>query len=280
MRTSKTGLTAAAIRSDEFYGKLLRARGEASDYPDEAIMRRVYAAEDFYERNLQIRFRPTRVLSNPHLRARAVDPFVQITDYDPTVDVAMPAFTYERGWFDHSRWGGVTLPYRPVISLDKVFYWYPGTAIGSSWKLDIEWLRLDEATGWVQVVPAQGTLMPLLALNAYILSSIAQARDIPQSFFVDYTTGFEEGVLEAQHQDLLEGVRLRTLLLTAGILGTVLTGGRQSISLGLDGLSKSGGYGGGKFGAYSGEIEAAIEREKEIRDGWGHREHGVSVAFA
>lgn len=280
MRTSKTGLTAAAIKGDELYGKLLRARGEPSDYPDDAIMRRVYAAEDFYERDLQIKFRPTRVFSNPHLRARSADPFVKVTDFDPAVDLSIPAFAYERGWFDDSRWGGVVLPHRPVISLDKVFYWYPGTAIGSSWKLDIEWLRLDDATGWVQVVPAQGTLMPLLALNAYILSSIAQARDIPQSFFVDYTTGFEAGVLEAQHQDLLEGVRLRALLLMAGILGTVLTGGRQSVSLGLDGLSKSGGYGGGRFGAYSGEIEAAVEREKEIRESWGQREHGVSVAFA
>ena len=125
----------------------------------------------------------------------------------------------------------------------------------------------------VQIAPTSGQAV-LMTFTAYILGVISGGRGLPQSIILDYTTGFTPELLEARHQDLIEGVRLRTLMALGGIIATIRTGGQTGGSLGLDGLSESRSFG-GKFGPYSGMIELAMQREKEIRDGWRQKEHGV-----
>lgn len=278
-RESKIGLTAAEIKSSELYGKLTRAKGEGAPFPDTEILRKLFAAEDFYERNLQLTFKPTRVFSNPRLRANAADPYVKVTDFDPAAHIEEPAYDYERGLFDDERWAQMRLGHRPIISVDKAFFWYPGTAIGSSWKLQVDWTRVDYQTGLIEIVPASGQLLQFLSVNSYVVSAIAGGRSVPQSIFIDYTTGFETGVLQAKHQDLIDGVRLLALLFTFGILTTVRAGGQTGGSLSMDGLSHSRSFG-GKYGAYSGEIELAIQNEAQIRENWLDHQQGPLVEFA
>ena len=278
-RTTKTGITAAQIKGSDLYGKLIRANGEAADYPDGEILRKLYSAEDFYERSCQFKWQATRVFSSPQIRADAPDPAVRVSDYDPTKDIAESAFEYDALMFRNNQWGEQQLGQRPVQSVQQCFFWYPGAQVGSSWRIPLDWLRLDYRYGTLQIVPASGAQMQLMSLNAYIASSVAGGRGMPASVFIDYTAGFTPDILEAQHQDLLEGVRLRTLLFLFGILSTVRSGGQTGGSLGLDGLSESKSFG-GKYGAYAGEIELAKEFEAEVRETWMQAEQGPAVAFA
>lgn len=278
-RESDLGITPDFIKGSELYGKLTRAVGERAPYPDEEITRKILAAEDFYKRALNIRFLPTRVISAAQLRAQADDPRVKVTDFDPVKDLTEPAYDYESEMFNGNRWAAIQLGYRPIISVEDLFFWYPGTAIGASWTIQSDWRRLDYQFGSQQIVPATGPLLPLLSVNAYVLSSIAGGRDIPQSIFVDYTVGFQEGVIEAHHQDLIEGVRLRAFLMLIGVLGTILSQGRTNSNLSLDGLSQGRGFAAGRYGPMSGEIQLAIEREQEIRDNWLDHEQGPLFTF-
>ena len=278
-RTTKTGITAAEIKAGELYGKLIRANGEAADYPDTEINRKLFAAEDFYERTCQFKWQTTRVFSSPQLRVDSPDPQVRVTDYDPTKDIAESAFDYDPLMFRNNQWGEQQLGQRPVQSWQQAFFWYPGAEIGASWRIAADWVRLDYRYGTLQIVPATGAQLQLLSLNAYIASSVAGGRGIPASLFFDYTVGFTPEILQAQHQDLLEGVRLLTLLLLFGLLSTVRSGGQTGGSLGLDGLSESKSFG-GKYGAYAGEIELAKEYEQSIREAWQTAEQGPAVAFA
>ena len=278
-RVSKVGLNAADLKNSELYGILLRARGEGAAYPDTEIMRKLYAAEDFYERNLRMKFQSTRVFSSPQLRATALDPAVRVTDFDRTTDIDDAAYDYEVGMFDNSRWSQVRLSHKPVVDVTNCFFWYPGTAVGASYKIPFDWRRVDYHAGVVEIVPSSGANIMLLSVNAYVLSSIASGRSIPQSIFFDYTTGLGTDLLQAQHQDLIEGVRLLALLMLFGVLIAIRTQGQTGGSLSLDGLSHSRSWG-GKYGAYSGPIELAVQNEAMIRENWADHEQGPIVEFA
>lgn len=277
-RASDIGLTAADIRASELYGKLIRADGEGADFPDAEILRKIVAAEDFYKQALKIALKPTRVFSAPQLRLNSPDARVRIDDFDSATDIAEPAYDYESHLFHNNRWGHIRLAHSPIRSVENVFFWYPGTSVGASWQIQPDWRRIDYQFGSLQIVPASGALMPLISVNAYVLSSIGGGRDIPQSIFVDYTVGFSTEELEANYQHLIEGIRLRTLLNLFGVLTTLNSGGLTGGSLSLDGLSNSKSYG-GKYGAYSGEIELAIQNEQQCRDMFYDDIHGVMMDF-
>lgn len=279
-RIAKTGIGVDDLKSSELYGKLIQASNEETPFSDDEILRKLFAAEDFYEHDLQLFWQPTRVISAPQLRALSIDPYVQLSPaYDPTVDMQGVAFDYEVGMFDEARWGDVQLDYRPIISVDKAFFWYPGTAVGSSWKVPLDWVRLDYRFGNLQLVPATGAMLQFLSLNSFVLSSLAGGRTVPQSIFVDYYAGFEAGVLEAKHQDLLEGVRLHTLLLLFGMISSVRSHGLGSASLSLDGGSQSNNYMAGRYGPYSAEVELALRNEADIRKVWKQTNEAPIVAF-
>jgi len=277
-RSSKLGLKAKDLKAGELYGVLLKAKGEADPYSDEAIMDQIYAAEDFYEHDLHTRFKPTRVISDARLRESSIDPAVKVTDFNPAADIEEPAYQYDKGLFNEDRWADIPLGWSPIIRLTKVFFWYPGTAIGSSWQIPLDWMRLDRQMGQFQIVPASGPLLPLLSLNTYVLGALAGGRSIPNSLFIDYDIGFEAGELDANHRDLIKGVSLIASMFVFGVASVARTGGAQSLSLSLDGLSRSGGYG-GKYGAYSGQIELAKEHEERIRENWKSSWRPVPAVF-
>lgn len=274
-RTSKTGLKAATIKTEELYGVLLQADGESGPLPDEAISAKIFAAEDFYERDLQITFGERRVFSDPQGRASAAAPLT-LSDFNPTADLSDPAYDIEVGQWNRERWGLIKLRRRPIRAVAQViFAWVPQTII---WTVPPEWVVLDRAAGTLQIKPTTGQLS-VLTFAAFIGAFFLEGRGLPHSIYVDYTVGYTNDELWAWHADLLEGVRLRTLLTLMGILTTVRNQGQMSGSLALDGMSESRGWG-GKYGAYSGAITLAVERELEIRKAFREKDRGVCVAFA
>lgn len=278
-RESKTGLSVDVIKRDDLYGMLLQAAGESAPLHDERIAFELFAAEDFYEQELEIFLSPRRVFSNPRIRTDAVDPYVRVSDYDPATDYEEPAYDYEAGMFGEHRWGQIRLNHGPVRSVEKVFWWYPGSAIGSSWCVASNWQRIDYQFARMDIVPADGPLMQMLTLNAFVLSSLAAGRSVPQSIFVDYTAGLDADLIQSRFQHLLKGIRLRTLLSLIGMVGSITTRGMSGSSLSIDGLSESRSFG-GKWGAFSGLVDMAIQQEQEIRDQWKVRHNPVPVVFS
>ncbi len=281
--TLKSPITVEEILSEELYGVVAHARGEAAPLDAKAIERKLRSAEDFYERDLGIRLKPTRVFSDvqarKHFPSGAGLHFSEIDPpFDPVADIEEPAYDYDPG----SRpWGETTLRYAPVVEIHRWVFAYPGTV--PTFVVPPSWIKGDYKYGRFNLVPSSGTSV------AFQFTGVAAAvatghRAIPRSIFIDYTTGFgadvtqAHGVLQAHHEDLLEGIRLRTLLLLGGIIINTRSGGATGGSLGLDGMSRSRNFG-GKFGAYSGMLELALEREGEIRRDWKRQERGVALGF-
>jgi hypothetical protein len=275
----KTPITPEDILASELYGVLIKARGEDNPFPVEEIGRKLRAAEDFYERDLAIFFKARRVASDPQRRG-----LVKSTDgVDGDYDYAEPAYPFERDWFGPERWGLTMLNRRPVRSIDRMFIQLPtGQPLGQSgFVIDPKWIVPDFQYGEIRLLPFAGATlqaaMPQL-LALYMMGS----QTIPHIVYVDYTAGFDKDgeELVADHNDLLEGVRLLTTLFLFGVLTSIRTGGVQSQSLSEDGLSRSQSFMGGKFGPYTAQVTLAMENEKQIRSGWKAQEEGVLLGVA
>lgn len=263
----KTGLTVEEILEGELYGILLKARGEAKPLGPPQLFAKLRAAEDFYERTLAVRFGEKRIATEPEARGLSAD------DYD----VAEPAYDYPPDFHAEHAWGFLRLRSRPVKRITGYFFTYPGMGFKPALTVEPTWVRLqDPKSGITRIVPGSGQVTNF-AFSAFIQSVLGASRGIPSSIFVDYVAGLSHDALAADHNDLLEGIRLRTALSAFGILTNVRTGGTGSQSLSQDGQSRSQGFAGGKYGAYSGYITLAIENEAEIRDAWNTHERGVRM---
>jgi hypothetical protein len=282
-RTSKTGITAKSLKEAELYGVLIQAAGEAKPLADTEIMRRLYAAEDFYERALAIRFQQTRVFSSPEKRLTSPDVAIKIESFSTTAaptegwgpDLAEPAYDYPVNLWDYERWGMLQLRHRPVRAITQVVFTWAGSQ--RVWKVPADWIQADLKSGTINITPTTG-FQAMLSFNAYILSVVAGGRGLPHSILIDYEVGFTPDELAWHHQDLLLGVRLLTLLQLGGIASVAASGGQMSGALSIDGLSHSRGWG-GKYGAYSGAITLAIEQEAQIRESWRRQEKGIPMAM-
>jgi hypothetical protein len=275
-RTSKTGITVANLKASELYGMAGWAAGEAAPLSDQAIEQKLFAAEDFYERDLGIRFQPTRVLSAPENRATHSDPSLRVTDFDPIQDISDPAYDYPRGLWEYERWGYLRLRNRPIRQIIQVVFTW-GISI-KVWRVPGDWIQPDRREGTINMVPTSG-VEATLPFNAFLMSWLgAGSRGLPHSILIDYTVGFSPEDLAWHHQDLLNGVRQLTLLMLGGIVSVAASGGQQSVALSMDGLSHSRGFA-GKYGAYSGPIMLALEQEKAVRESWRAKERGIPMAI-
>ncbi|GEM_PF-3170121 len=280
-RTLKSPVTVEEITSSELYGILLKARGESAALDSRVVLQKLFAAEDYYERDLRIRFGRKRVFSDVWGRQNGSFEDASLTlpdDFDELDDIDEPAYDYRSDFFTDGRWGRIQLNYRPVWSISQMVFTFPGT--GTVFTVPTSWIRLDRKYGNVQLVPATGEAILAVFTHFIVMRAIGSRGSLPMSIYVDYTTGFSHEELCQHHNELLEGLRLRTLLSLAGIISAVAApGGGSSNSLGLDGLSRSRSFG-GKFGPYSGKFEIAMEQEEAIRDNWKMREQGIPLAFA
>jgi len=279
--TLKTPIKVEEIKENELYGVLLKATGEPDAFDDGNITAELAAAEDFYERELQIRFRPTRVFSDVWGRQNGAFPSQSLLllpdDYDPINDIDEPAYNYDQDFWDYGRWGELNLNWRPLRDVSQLVFAFPGTM--PLYSPPRHWMRLDRKFGKLQLVPSSGQAI-MAVFNQFLLSRVSGTRGLPQSIFIDYEVGFTPEELCAHHKDLLKALRLRTILSLGGVLTTIASPkGATSASLGMDGLSRSQSFG-GKYGAYSGKIELAKEQEAQIFESWKRREKGVPLAFA
>ena len=269
---TKTGIGAAEIKRDQLYGVLTKASGEDAPYGDVEILEKVRAAENFYEHDLNILFGKHKIISMATERGITVNP-----DADPP-EIEEPGYDYETGLFEGERWSFLQLRHRPVIpdrdtrsGITNVIFSFP-SATSPVFTVPQSWIRPSFKFGELNLIPAEGAI--LASFTAFFLrTATGGVYGIPKTIFVDYFAGLEKERLKNDHADLLEGVRMRTFLLLAGILSNIRSEGLQSGSIGLDGLSHSRGF--GKYGAYSGTIEHYMNQEKGIRRSWKDHNKGV-----
>lgn len=252
---TKSGLTAAALRTSELYGVAGQALGEALPFSDDALEDEIRAAEDYYQRELGFRFQVTRIACAARERG-----LVRGVDYD---EEETP-YTYPPDFFSGEKWGHLELRQKPVVDVTRLAFAFPNPA-QIMFELDRGWVRVDHKRGQLNIIPTSGPTV-LLALNGQMMSLVGGAWSLPKSVLVDYTVGFTPDELRADYADLLKAIRLRATISVLPGLGIALTGGRTSKSLGLDGMSESGGFQAGRYGPYSGLIEAAMQAEKTLHD--------------
>ena len=269
---TKTGLTAEDIKGDALYGIVGKATNESKPYADTEIEKKLRAAEDFYESNLHVKLGKCKFISGARARGITPNPNAAIPEFEE------PGYDYERDMYVQDRWGYMHLRQRPIIPADTLsglinFYFvFPSTS-QPLFTVPHEWLRVDFKYGELNILPSTGAIVA--SFGAWFLGiATGGAVGLPKVIYVDYFAGLDRDSLAGQHADLLEGIKLRSLLLLGGIMGNVRAGGTSNTSLSMDGLSHSRGFG-GKFGPYSGQIELALKTEEEIRESWRRHNKGV-----
>lgn len=275
MAQTKSLLTVEDIKGDLLYGVLLKARDEAADYPDTEILRKIRAAEDFYESNVNIALGIRKYVSGAHVRGITLDPDAAIPEEEEA------GYDYDPDWNLGQKFGGFKLRNRPIIPADtdsgivNFFFAFP-SAETKLYNVPQGWISPDFKNGQLNIIPSSGAI--IASFGTWFLGVAASgAIGIPKIVYVDYLAGYDASRLRRDHADLLEGLKLRTLLLLGGILGNITSPGIGNTSIGLDGLSHSRGFAGGKYGRFSGQLQLAIEQEKEIRDSF--RNHAKGIVF-
>jgi hypothetical protein len=271
---SKTGLTAAELSEGELYGVLTQARGETKPLPAHYVFGKIRAAEDHVEAVLSIFLGEQRIVSEGEKRAGTASAVVG------SWDVSEPAYDWLPQHHGENVWGLVQLSHRPIKEIDRAFFSYPGMNFQSSLDLATSWRRKQFLDTGFEVVPMSGPA-GLLAwqMSGPVHSIVSGGHRVPGLVFVDYTAGVPKESLRLKHANLLEAVRIYATLLLFPTLTNVRAGGAASLSLSLDGLSRSTSFGGGKFGAYSGVIEQYREIAVDLLRTWRDRNHGVRMVI-
>jgi len=275
---TKTGLTVEELQQDDLYGVLVQAVGEAAPVSPAALHAKLRAAEDHYERRLQVYLGERRIASNARSRLGIGGPVALTAD---DYDVDQVGYDFDSSRLQAPKWGQFKLAMRPVLSITRAFLALPSGSLQTPWIFPEGWLVPDYETGQIEIFP-NGSAQS--AIREQIFGMVTRhmygaAQRWPKAFHVDYVAGITKKELRRNHMDLLEGIRLRTLLFSFGMLTTTRDGGGVGgKTISLDGLSRSQTLQSGKYGPYTGRIEQAIDREAEILSTWRDAEQGLVFA--
>jgi len=130
--------------------------------------------------------------------------------------------------------GFVLLRHFPVISIERaVMYSQVKTEV-----IDLSangWIRLNKATGQVQLFPTSGMMYGPFAVGAYPWRLIGS--HYPEGFEFDYTTGYSSS--DFVPEGLRAAIAKWATVLALSVIGDGLMAGFSSQSVSLDGLSES-----------------------------------------
>lgn len=137
---------------------------------------------------------------------------------------------------DYQLFAWIQLFEYPVISVEKVAVIYPtGQTV---FEFPLEWVKLNEKHGQIQLVPTQGTLSQVILGRggSYLPLIYQNIGYLPQLFHIDYTTGFANGQYPA---DVLDAIcKLATIEILSIVGDSIFPPGVTSISAGIDGISQ------------------------------------------
>lgn len=123
--------------------------------------------------------------------------------------------------------------------------------------------QVDHDAGWLEIVPGSGQI--LLGQTGAFLPLVFGGQDyLPQAIRVDYTSGFRNGFVPA---DIQEVIGMLASFGPLGIAGDLLVGaGIASQSLSIDGLSQS--VNTTSSATNSGYGARLVQYQKQLKDMW------------
>lgn len=138
---------------------------------------------------------------------------------------------------DYSAYAMVKLDNCPVLSVESFRVQYPSGQ--SVIEFPLQWLRLNNVEGQIQIVPTAGTLSQVLvgAGGSFLPAIYGGLSYLPQLFEVSYTAGFAIGQVP---RNIVDIIGLVAMTIPLGMFGDLVAGaGIANLSLGMDGLSQS-----------------------------------------
>lgn len=238
---------AAALQSERLVmvAKTIPGAGSLStDY----VKSKLVAAEADAERRLRVFFEPVTVFayepSAGEITALGDDRWAEESAYD-----------YEAGLFNVEDWGYLVLRKTPVIAIESCVLAYPAP-VGGIFNMPLEWMRLDKKAGHVRFVPT-GSAISAGPLSAFLLSTMAGGRNIPQMLRIRYRAGLQDAA--TKWPDLVDLVKKMAVLRI--VQDFFLP---QSGSISADGLSRSLSI---DMQSYHDGVDAAIETLLQVLHG-------------
>lgn len=192
---------------------------------DDAIWQRLLAAEADVESRLRVFLGAVEVLPD-----NATD--ADIAALAGARYVIDPGYDFSPHDFHGDQWAGLRLRYTPVIEVKEYRFVHP---LPNQTVVEVpqSWLRLDQQSGMVQLVPA-GNLVYTAPLSTYVLSLTAGGRTVPKMIKVRYTAGLSVERINTEFQQVYSFINRAAI---ARLLTDV--GMSSSSSISIDGMSES-----------------------------------------
>lgn len=141
-----------------------------------------------------------------------------------------PGYDYTPGDFAfNDKWGFVKLRNKPLHSVQKVRFAYPGGKT-AQYDLPLDWLRMDGKYGHIQFVPSSTSFAA--PINTFVMQAIGGGRTIPLAMCFEYVAG-----LDNAHKNYPELIDAIMKMATLKVLEDSYL--PQSGSISADGLSQS-----------------------------------------
>lgn len=208
---------------------------------DEDLQVFIDSATKEVERRLGVFLKPTIIKCEQAAYSQGL---VEGVDYD----VVEPPYDY--AYDQYQNWGFLTLRQYPYLSIEGFKMILPNgqqvidfaqNELGGLPPNPSSWIKTYKEVGQVRVVPYAGSPSVLSVAgwagsSAYPMFMGTWDRDVPQTFWVDYTAGFALGKVPYDVRNVVAKIAASDAL---GIAGEALLAGVASQSIGMDGLSQS-----------------------------------------
>lgn len=190
---------------------------------DDYLWSKLLAAESEISHTLRVPLAPTHFYpdtpSDTEIDGLAGAPWA----IDPGYDYNPQDFAF------NDRWGMIRLRNKPLISVSRVRFAYPGGPT-AHYDLPLDWVRADKKYGQIQFVPSSTAFAA--PLNAFVMQAIGNGRTIPLAIQISYVAGLSN--VSATYPELIDAVfKLASIKV---IEDAFLP---QSGSISADGLSQS-----------------------------------------
>lgn len=212
----------AKIRRDRL---MMAASGSMPgvDVSDDYLWDKLMAAESDIAHTLRVPLAPTTFFPNDPTDAEIAALNGQPWGIDPGYDYTPSDFGYG------DRWGMLKLRNKPVQSVSRVRFSYPGGP-SAAYDLPLDWLRIDRKYATVQFVPSSTAFVA--PLQSFVMAAMASGRTIPLAMQFTYVAGLKNAA--AEYPELVDAVIKSSVL---KIISDAFL--PQSGSISADGLSQS-----------------------------------------